>query len=276
VTVEAHADEFDDWQQIAPAWGRAPTAFREATRRVSEWLVARLDPAPGQTILELAAGTGEAGLLAAPRLEPGGVLISSDRSPRMVEAARERAGELGIDNVRFKTLDAAQIELGDASVDGVLSRFGYILRGEPPRALSEVRRVLRPGGRLAFAVWAERERNSWITIPAEVMLERGHVSAPGAEERRLSERRHPAAIRRLLEEVGFAPRAIEEMPVIYRFADAAELWLFMSELRGPLSLVLGRLGTRERASVSSAIEERAAQTGGGFELGGVSLNVLAN
>jgi SAM-dependent methyltransferase len=275
VRAEAQTDDIADWQALARRWTHAPSSFRQPMRTVSEWLVARLEPGPGETILELAAGTGETGFQAAAHLEPGGVLISSDRSPNMVETARRRAGELGIGNVAFRVLDSAQLELPDASVDGVISRFGYILRGHPPPALSEVRRVLRREGRLVFAVWAERARNSWITIPADVMVERGHLAAPSAEELRLSERRNPAGIARLLEQAGFALAAIDEIAVSYRFADAGELWFFVSELRGRLALTLDGLGEDERLCVRSEIEERAAVFGGGFELGGITLNVLA-
>src|SRR5262245_44473647 len=141
----ARAD-FELWQQMAVRWDRRRNLLQESTREISEWLVDRLEPQPGQTILDLAAGTGETGFLAAARLGEGGLLISSDRSPNMVEAARRAGGELGLANVEYRVLDSEQIELGDASVDGVLSRFGYVLKGDPPPALREIRRVLRPGG----------------------------------------------------------------------------------------------------------------------------------
>jgi SAM-dependent methyltransferase len=270
-------ESYADWQLIAERWERGRRLLWESTRPVSEWLVARLDPAPGQTILELAAGTGETGLLAAPLLEPGGRLISSDRSPNMVEAARRLAAELGIANVEFRVLDADDTGLAAASLDGVLSRFGYILKGEPaPPALAEIRRVLRLGGGLAFAVWAQRERNAWMTVPSDVMVERGHLAPPREWERRLSARRNPEAIAALLAGAGFADVEIDEMPVSYRFADAAELWQFVSELRGPLSLALERLELGERDEVRAAVEERAARTeSGGYELSGVSVNVRA-
>jgi SAM-dependent methyltransferase len=264
------------WQELAPRWERGRELLWEPTRAVSEWLVDRLAPVPGQVVLELAAGTGDTGFLAASRLEPGGRLITSDREPAMVEGASRRAAELGIANVEFRVLDAEQLDLPDASVDGVLNRFGYILKGDPPRALAEIRRVLRPGGRLAFSVWAERARNPWMTVPADVMVERGHLGPASDEEMRLSERRNPESIARLLAEAGFAVAEIEELPVAYRFADAEELWFFVSELRGPVALALTKLDDRERSEVRTAVEARATRAGTGFELSGVSLNVAAS
>jgi len=181
-----------------------------------------------------------------------------------------------VTNADFRVLDADRLELTDASVDGVLNRFGYVLRGNPPPALREIRRVLRPGGRLAFAVWAARELNPWMTVPADVMVERGHLRPPDETERRLSARRNPESIARLLAEAGFGAPEIEELAVAYRFVDAEELWLFVSELRGPVALALERLSDDERAAIRGEVERRTPRADNGFELGGISLNVVVS
>jgi SAM-dependent methyltransferase len=263
----------DLWQELAPRWERGRELLWDSTRAVSEWLVDRLDPQPGETILDLAAGTGETGFLASPLVGSDGRLITSDLSPNMLEAAERLAPLFGVTNAEFRLLDADAIDLPDASVDGVVSRFGYVLKGDPPPALREVRRVLRAGGRFAFAVWAERERNRWMTVPAEVMIARGHLSPQSEADVLLSAKRNPATIRQLLGDAGFGAAEVAEMPVAYRFANAEELWFFVSELRGPVALALAKLDEHERAAVRAEIEQRADRVGEGFELGGVSLNV---
>jgi ubiquinone/menaquinone biosynthesis C-methylase UbiE len=266
----------DQWRTLAPRWERARELLWTATRPVSEWLVDHLAPRPGDVVLDLAAGTGETGFLAAERLGPGGRLISADLEPAMVEAAERLGAARGIANAEFRVLDRRRLDLAAASVDGVLCRFGYILKGEPPPALREIRRVLRPGGRLAFAVWAERGRNPWMTVPTQVMVARGHLEGPTAGELELSARRNPQSIARLLADSGFSPPEIEEMPVAYSFADADELWIFVSELRGPVALALAVLDEPERAAVRAEIEALAGGPYGGFELAGVSLNVVTS
>ena len=261
------------WDELASRWERGRALHRQATSVVSDWLVDRLAPEPGQVVLDLAAGTGETGFLAAPKLEPGGTLIVGDRSPEMLAAARRVGAELGVTNADFRLLDVEHLDLPDASVDGVLSRFGYILRGN---GLAEGRRVLRPGGRLAFAVWGKRERNDWMTIPADVMIERGDLDPPTDAELRLSERRTAASIERLVGEAGFEHVELAEQPVAYRFAGADELWFFVSALRGPVALALDRLGDDERASVRAELERRVPRAADGFELGGVALEVCAS
>jgi ubiquinone/menaquinone biosynthesis C-methylase UbiE len=271
------AADYDLWQEMASRWDRRRSLLQESTRAISEWLVDRLDPCPGQTILELAAGTGETGFLAAARLGATGRLISSDRSPNMVEAARRAGSELGLANIEYRVLDAERLDVEEASADGVLSRFGYVLKGDPPPALREVRRVLRPGGRFAFSVWAERARNPWMTVPAAVMVDLGHM------EPRRPDRGDPFAERssehtaQLLRDAGFADAETEELPMRYRFADGDELWAFASELRGPIALAIEQLTDADRAAVRAELEARAERiAGGGYALAGVCLNTVAS
>jgi hypothetical protein len=108
------------------------------------------------------------------------------------------------------------------------------------------------------------------------MEERRHLPAQTEAEVRLSTKRSPVSITRLLQEAGFESAEVAEMPVAYRFADAEELWFFVSELRGPVALALEELGEEERGVVRAEIERRADRVAGGFELTGVSLNVVAS
>jgi len=121
-------------------------------------MIRELGPQPGDTVLELAAGAGDIGFEAAAIVGETGRLISTDFSPAMLEAAQRRGAELGIENVEYRVMDAEHLELDADSVDRVLCRFGYMLMADPAAALAETRRVLRPGGRLALAVWGAPER----------------------------------------------------------------------------------------------------------------------
>ena len=125
--------------------GGGPTS-RSLRLRCGEWMVRELAPRPGDTVLELAAGVGDTGFEAADLVGERGRLISTDFSPAMIEAARRRGTELGVNNVEYSVMDAERIELDADSVDGVLCRFGYMLMADQAAALAETRRVLRPAG----------------------------------------------------------------------------------------------------------------------------------
>src|SRR5688500_7769039 len=150
---------------------------------VSAWLIDALDPQPGQTLLELAAGTGDTGFLAAELVAPTGELITSDFSAEMLATARRRADELGVTNVRFKQIDAeTSIDVPAASIDGVLCRWGFMLMAEPGVALSGARRVLKPGGRLALAAWASPADNPWSSVATRELVDRGLTDAADPAE----------------------------------------------------------------------------------------------
>lgn len=150
------------WEDAAGGWAASREAFQAAAAPVSHRLVDLIAPQPGQTVLELAAGPGDTGLLAAELLRPGGRLISTDGALAMVEVAKARAEELGLaDVVEARPMEVEWIDMETATVDAVLCRWGYMLVPDPETALRETRRVLRPGGRVAFAVWASAAENPW-------------------------------------------------------------------------------------------------------------------
>ena len=169
------------WQRAAGAWGKWQASIRDATHIVSQWMVDAIDPQPGEQVLDLAAGPGETGFIAARRLGDDGRLTSTDQSEEMVSVARRRAEELELHNVRFAVLDAQRIELDPASFDAALCRFGYMLMGDPDAALRGTHRVLKPGGRVALAVWDAPDRNVWmVALPAQLVA-RGALPPPAPD-----------------------------------------------------------------------------------------------
>jgi ubiquinone/menaquinone biosynthesis C-methylase UbiE len=268
---------YELWERMAKPWERRRQLAWRWTRPVSEWLVDRVDPKPGQTLLELAAGTGETGFLAAGRLGGEGRLICSDFSPEMVRAAERVGNELGGDNAEFRVLDAERLDLDDGSVDGILCRWSYMLMGEPARALRESRRVLRPAGRVAFSTWGEPARNPWVTFSAGVMIDRGFMEPFSSEGPGVFAMPDADTVVPLLREAGFDQIEVEEMELRWRFESSDELWILASELQGPVALTIATLEEEQQRAVRAALEERAAEfaTGAGYEIPGLSINVIA-
>ena len=170
------------WAGTAVGWEEHADAFRARTMPVSSWMVDAIAPQPGHTVLDLAAGIGDTGFLAAELIEPGGTLITSDFAPEMLSAAQRRAERLGLRNVRFRQINASQpMDLEAASLDAVLCRWGYMLMDDPETAMRETRRVLRPGGRLALAAWTEAGDNRWSSLPMAMLVDRGAIEPPDSE-----------------------------------------------------------------------------------------------
>src|SRR5436305_13809068 len=106
---EADQRQRELWRRGARGWERRQASLRETTAPVSQWLVDAIDPQPGERLLEVAAGPGETGFIAAQRIAPDGRLLSKDQAPDMVEVAQRRAAELGLDNVDFAVHDAQEL-----------------------------------------------------------------------------------------------------------------------------------------------------------------------
>src|SRR3954451_3505508 len=158
----------ENWAAMAAGWERAREERERVAAPITEWLVRALAPEPGDVVLELAAGQGDVGFAVARLLGERGRLISTDFSAAMLEIAARRGEELGLTNVEFREIDAEDLDLQEDSVDRVVCRWGYMLMPNPAAALAETRRVLRPGGRLAFAVWANGELNPWASLAGRI------------------------------------------------------------------------------------------------------------
>jgi ubiquinone/menaquinone biosynthesis C-methylase UbiE len=269
---------YETWVAMAPGWERRRDFIWESSRPVGEWMVRELHPESGGTVLELGAGPGDTGFAAAAVLGEHGRLISTDFSPDMVDVARRRGGELGLGNVDYRVMDAERIELDDDSVDGVLCRFGYMLMANPAAALAETRRVLRPGGRLALAVWGQPERNPWAAIGGRMLVERGHMPAPepgapgvfsmGSEER----------TRAMLDDAGFAEVRTEEIAVRFAFSDVDDYMGFAIDTAGPFAMVIRGLSVDERREIAGQLGEAFAPfaADGRYEIPGVALAAVAS
>jgi len=261
------------WGSVAEGWAEHAAYADERGAPVTEALLALTRPAPGERVLELACGAGGVGLAAAARVGPHGEVVVSDVAPEMTAIARRRASALGLENVTARDLDLESIDEPDASFDAVLCREGLMLVPDPARAASEVRRVLRPGGRVAVAVWGPRERNPWLgvvfdTAAAELGEPVPPPGIPGPFS--LDDAEQLACV---LAGAGLTAIEVREVDVPYRAASIEEWWTRTAALAGPLA---GRLAALPEP-VRRALRERAAarldayRIEDGLEIPGVAL-----
>lgn len=252
------------WNEAAAGWVIRQETVRRLSEPVSQWMIEAIEPQPGQRVLELAAGLGETGFRVAELVAPIGGVITSDQSEAMLEGARARASELGLSNVEFQVLNAEWIDLPLASVDAVICRWGYMLMVDPATALRETRRVLKPGGRLALAVWGPLEENPWAMLPAEELRKRGlapmRPGEPGPFT--LCQSSH---VRELLEQAGFSSMRVDALDLWQRSASFDEFWDMTLDLsRNFHDAVLSRQPAdveRIRASLAKRLARYTAEDG---------------
>ena len=243
------------WDAMAPGWDRRSAYMEERARPVTEKMLERLAPKPGDQVLELAAGNGLVGFAAAALVGPKGRVLISDFSQGMVDVAARQAEKLGLEQVQCRRLDAEKIELPDAAFDGVLCRWGYMLMADPSGALGETRRVLRRGGRLSAAVFAGPQQNPWAAVPSRVLQQRGHMppqQAGGPGILALGDRDR---LRKLFTDAGFSEPRIDEVPFTWDFNDLDDYWDFLAGAAGAIAMVIARLDEGEKRQVREDLAE---------------------
>ena len=268
----------ENWAAMAAGWERVREERERLAAPVTGWLVRKLSPKPGDLILELAAGQGDVGFALAASLGESGRLITSDFSSAMLDIARRRGSELDLTNVEFLELDAEDLELEDDSVDGVVCRWGYMLMPNPGIALAETRRVLRPGGRLAFAVWAGGDRNPWISLAGRILVARGHMPPPAAGEPGMFVLADKEELRALVEGAGFTDVEMDEVPVHNNYRDVDEFVHRSNETGGMFARAWTAASEDEREAMAEEFRDafEPFSVDGGYDLPGLAICVLAS
>jgi len=261
------------WSGVAGAWA-ANLAYIDARgQHVTERMLDLARPRPGERVLELACGTGGPGLDAAPLVAPGGEVVVSDFAAEMTAIVARRIAASGLLNASARVLDLEHIDEDDGSFDVVLCREGLMLVPEPELAAREIRRVLRPGGRVVISVWGPRERNPWLGVVFDAVAEQLGVPAPPPGMPHPFSLSDAGDLHNVLDGAGLARVQVGELSTPYHAATVAEWWERTAALAGPLARILATLPD----DAARALEQRAAaavapyRTPTGLEIPGVCL-----
>jgi len=243
------------WGRVAPGYAAKHRTGEANFAAVSDWLIDRADPEPGQVVLDLAAGAGGLGHRVANLVGPDGRVISTDFASEMVEIAQRLGAEQGLDNVEYRTLDAEQMELDTASIDAILCRSALMVMPDPGAALSEARRVLRPGGSLAFSTFTTPEANPWVALQGRTFLRRGLISPPEPGAPGMFSMGDPDRVRELVTGAGFDDPEIEAVKFDFRFDDADHIWSTIVDINALLGPIVKAMPPGERAEIRTAVIE---------------------
>ena len=262
------------WAGVAGAWAEHAGFVDERSTALTARMLELTAPQPGERVLELACGPGGLGLEAARRVALGGEVVLSDVAAEMTAIAAARASALGLENVRTRELDLEAIDEPDAAYDVVLCREGLMFATDPARAAGEIGRVLRPGGRVAVAVWGPRERNPWLgsvldAVGAQLGAPMPPPGIPGPFA--LSD---AAALGGYLSGAGLSGVTVDELPVPLHTVSFEDWWARTSALAGPLAKILVNLAPEAVEAIRARLREAVApyqNEDGGLDFPGVTL-----
>jgi SAM-dependent methyltransferase len=172
-------DSVEAWNENAPYWVKHAETIRTMFAPVTIALIEQAQIHPGQSVLDVACGTGEPALTISRQVGSSGSVTCTDAVLEMVKATEARARDRGLDNVSFRHCPAESLPFPDNSFDVAESRLGVMLFGDPAVAVKEMLRVIKPGGIVAFVVWGENDLNPFTSLPSKVMSR--HFPTPPAD-----------------------------------------------------------------------------------------------
>jgi ubiquinone/menaquinone biosynthesis C-methylase UbiE len=261
------------WAEVAGGWAEHAERVDERSAQLTRKMLEVTAPRRGERVLELACGPGGAGLAAAELVAPGGEVVLSDIAAEMTLIASQRAAARGLRNVTARVLDLEQIEEPDESYDVVLCREGLMLVPDPERAAREIRRVLRPGGRVALAVWGPRQRNPWLSVMFDAISAQLGCPVPPASIPGPFSLEDAEALGALLGDAELSEVSVNELSVPLRAGSFEEWWTARCALAGPLTKILASLPADAHDAIRARAKEqtRPYETADGLEFPGIAL-----
>jgi SAM-dependent methyltransferase len=257
-TNTANPDQVAYWNESGGrTWAELNDLLDRQIREVGLKGIEALAPAPGERILDIGCGGGQTTLAIAERVGAAGAVTGADISRPMLELARRRAE--GRANLRFVEADAQVHAFEAGAFDAVFSRFGVMFFSDPTAAFANIRRALKPGGRMVFVCWAPLAENPWMSTPA--MAAAKHLPAgppPDPTAPGPFAFADPERVRGILEAAGFAGVGFQKLALPIG-GNTLEESLTLALRVGPLGARLREapeLASKVVADVRAALEQK--------------------
>jgi ubiquinone/menaquinone biosynthesis C-methylase UbiE len=215
--------------------------YEEATLNFSPALARLLDLAalkPGDRALDVATGPGIMARIAAGAVGPSGQVVGVDIAEQSLEVARRKAAAEGLAQLTFQVEDAENLSLPDASFDAVFCSMGLMHFPAPEKALVEMRRVLKPGGKVLAAVWGEAEKSPFIQVALNTLART--FPPPKVERPSMFRFGQPATLENLVSEAGFTEAHAELVTVEFSADSPATYWQQFLDAAGITAVALAK------------------------------------
>jgi ubiquinone/menaquinone biosynthesis C-methylase UbiE len=257
--VRYKATTREQWQGAAEAWDRWTPTLQSWLGPPTELMLDLARIGPGHRVLDVAAGAGEPAMTAAKRVGPTGSVLATDISSNILAYAQRAAAAQGLTNLETRVMDGEHLALPDAAFDAVLSRVGLIYFPDRQRALTEIRRVLVPGGRIAAMVYSTPEHNRFFSIPIGIIRRRAQLPPPVPGQPGPFSLGGAGVLEAAYRQAGFREIAIRTVAAPLPMASAAEYVRFARESFGALHQMLAGVTEAEREATWDEITRELRQ-----------------
>ncbi len=244
------------WDKYSAGWRKWDEVLMTSMRPVSEGLIESLHLNGHEHILDVASGTGEPGLSLSSFL-PQGRVTGSDLSEKMVEIANDNARILDIANYQSVVCDASKMPFEDDYFDHLLSRFGIMFFPDMQSGLREMIRVVKPGGRLAIAVWADPALNPFITILAKTVREKLDLPKPSDKAPGIFRCAQSGFLKQMLKDQGLHNVTESNISGEATFDTPIHYWDVFSDVAGPVMQALNSAPQQTIDEVKESVLKQA-------------------
>ena len=248
----------EQWErkETADWWSAAQARRRQIYGAATEMMLEVAAIQPSSRVLDVAAGTGEQTLMAARRVGPTGYVLATDHSSSMLNVAAEAARKEGLKNVETRVMNAENLELDVDSFDAVICRQALMLFPNPAKGLTEMRRVVKPEGKVAVIVFSALEKNPYQGIVFAIVQRLGNIPPPAPGEPWMFALGDRGALEDLYRRTGFLNVSVHTIPIQRRFPSAADDIRRMRNGAGDMRELMNQLNETERERAWVEIEEQ--------------------
>jgi len=240
------------WNKFSPGWKKWDTLFMDFLKPMGDEMIHQLNLESDEVVLDIASGTGEPGLSIAPLVKNGEVVIT-DLSEDMLEIARENALLRGIKNVETLMADVSQIPFVDNNFDAVSCRFGFMFFPDMLQAAKEMHRVLKPGGRIATAVWNVPEKNFWITAMLDNIKNNMELPAPVPGAPGMFRCAKEGLMEDIFRQAGFKNISVTEVNAKLNCGTTDVYWNVMTEVAAPVVAALANADEQQKEKIKMEV-----------------------
>lgn len=227
------------WNKFSPGWKKWDDFTMEWLKPMGDEIIRLLNLRETDTVLDVAAGTGEPGLSIAAIVKKGKVVIT-DLAEGMLDVARENATKKGITNYETFACDVSELPFEDETFDAISCRFGFMFFPDMLMAAKEMRRVLKPGGRIATSVWSVPDKNVWITATMGTIQKNMELPAPPPGAPGMFRCGSPGFLADIFKQAGFRNISEKELTGKLKAGTNERYWSFINEVAAPVVAAMSK------------------------------------